>query len=124
MSAIANPVDHRRIAELAAEPPAFTPAGPYIVAAGRLVPNKNFPLLLHAYAQAAPPERLVILGEGPERGALEALDASLGLAGRGDMHGFVANTFPVVVPPTAYGAPSHSGGFPTRRAGGRGGRSG
>ena len=53
MSAIANPVDHRRIAELAAEPPAFTPAGPYIVAAGRLVPNKNFPLLLRAYAQAA-----------------------------------------------------------------------
>src|SRR3546814_17303264 len=46
MSAIANPVDHRRIAELAADPPAFTPAGPYIVAAGRLVPNKNFPLLL------------------------------------------------------------------------------
>ena len=28
MSAIANPVDHRRIAELAAEPPAFVPAGP------------------------------------------------------------------------------------------------
>ena len=80
MSAIANPVDHRRIAELAAEPPAFVPAGPYIAAAGRLVPNKNFPLLLRAYAQAAPPERLVILGEGPERGALEALAASLGIA--------------------------------------------
>src|SRR3546814_3512484 len=90
MSAIANPGDHRRIAELAAEPPAFTPAGPYIVAAGRLVPNKNFPLLLRAYAEASPRERLVILGEGPERGALEALAASLGIAGRVDMPGFVA----------------------------------
>src|SRR3546814_13377267 len=70
MSAIANPVDHRRIAELAADPPAFTPAGPYIVAGGRLVPNKNFPLLLRAYAEAAPRERLVLLGEGPERGEI------------------------------------------------------
>ena len=112
MSAIANPVDHRRIAELAAEPPAFTPAGPYIVAAGRLVPNKNFPLLLRAYAKAAPPERLVILGEGPERGALEALAASLGIAGRVDMPGFVANPFAVVARARAYAMPSNAEGFP------------
>src|SRR3546814_13739221 len=102
MSAIANPVDHRRIAELAADPPAFTPAGTYIVAAGRLVPNKNFPLLLRAYAEAAPRERLVILGEGPERGALEALAASLGIAGRVAMPGFVANPFAVVARAPGY----------------------
>ena len=112
MSAIANPVDHRRIAELAAEPPAFTPAGPYIAAAGRLVPNKNFPLLLRAYAKAAPPERLVILGEGPERGALEALAASLGIADRVDMPGFVANPFAVVARAQAYAMPSNAEGFP------------
>ncbi|HWW57785.1 MAG TPA: glycosyltransferase, partial [Sphingopyxis sp.] len=112
MSAIANPVDHRRIAELAAEPPAFTPAGPYIVAAGRLMPNKNFPLLLRAYAQAAPQERLVILGEGPERGALETLAASLGIADRVDMPGFVANPFAVVARARAYAMPSNAEGFP------------
>ncbi|KTE01733.1 glycosyltransferase [Sphingopyxis sp. H038] len=112
MSAIANPVDHRRIAELAAEPPAFVPADPYIVSAGRLMPNKNFPLLLRAYAQASPRERLVILGEGPERGALQALAASLGIADRVDMPGFVANPFAVVARAQAYALPSNAEGFP------------
>ncbi|AJA10071.1 putative glycosyltransferase [Sphingopyxis fribergensis] len=112
MSAIANPVDHEQIAKLAAEQPSFTPAGPYIVAAGRLMPNKNFPLLLRAYAEAAPPERLVILGEGPERGALEALAASLGIADRVDMPGFVANPFAVVARARAYAMPSNAEGFP------------
>lgn len=112
MSAIANPVDHERIAELAAEQPSFTPAWPYIVAAGRLMPNKNFPLLLRAYAKAAPHERLVILGEGPERGALETLAASLGIADRVDMPGFVANPFAVVARAMAYAMPSNAEGFP------------
>jgi N-acetylgalactosamine-N,N'-diacetylbacillosaminyl-diphospho-undecaprenol 4-alpha-N-acetylgalactosaminyltransferase len=112
MSAIANPVDHDRIAELAAESPAFTPAGPYIVATGRLAPNKNFALLLRAYAQAAPPERLVILGEGPERSALEALALSLGIADRVDMPGFVANPFAVVARAEAYASSSNAEGFP------------
>lgn len=112
MSAIANPVDHRRIAELAAEPPDFVPAGPYIVSAGRLMPNKNFPLLLRAYAQASPRERLVILGEGPERGALEVLAASLDIADRVDMPGFVANPFAVVARAKLYAMPSNAEGFP------------
>ncbi|MHA4835620.1 glycosyltransferase [Sphingopyxis sp. MSC1_008] len=112
MSAIANPVDHRRIAELAAEPSAFVPADRYIVSAGRLMPNKNFPLLLRAYAQASPRERLVILGEGPERGALQALATSLGIADRVDMPGFVANPFAVVARAALYAMPSNAEGFP------------
>lgn len=112
MSAIANPVDHRRIAELAAEPPAFVPAGPYVAAAGRLMPNKNFPLLLRAYAKADPPERLVLLGEGPDRGALAALAASLGIADRVDMPGFAANPFAIVARAQAYAMPSNAEGFP------------
>lgn len=112
MSAIANPVDHRRIAELAAAQPTFTPAGPYIVAAGRLMPNKNFPLLLRAYALAAPQARLVILGEGPERNALEALATSLGIADRVDMPGFMANPFALVARAQAYAMPSNAEGFP------------
>ncbi len=112
MSAIANPVDHDRIAELAAEPPAFAVRGPYIAAAGRLTPNKNFPLLLRAYAQAAPPARLVILGEGPEREALRALALSLGIADRVDMPGFVANPFAVLARAQLYAMPSNAEGFP------------
>jgi N-acetylgalactosamine-N,N'-diacetylbacillosaminyl-diphospho-undecaprenol 4-alpha-N-acetylgalactosaminyltransferase len=94
------------------EPPAVAPAGPYIVAAGRIMPNKNFPLLLRAYAEAAPEARLVILGEGPERGALAALAASLGIADRVDMPGFVANPFAVVARAALYAMPSNAEGFP------------
>jgi len=112
MSAIANPIDHDQIAALAAEPPAFTPAGPYIVAAGRLVPNKNMALLLRAYAKADPGARLVILGEGPERPALERLATSLGIAGRVDMPGFVANPFALLARAQAYAMPSNAEGFP------------
>jgi len=112
MSAIANPIDHDQIAALAAEPPAFTPAGPYIVAAGRLVPNKNMALLLRAYAKADPDARLVILGEGPERPALERLAASLGIADRVDMPGFVANPFALLARAQAYAMPSNAEGFP------------
>jgi len=112
MSAIANPVDHAQIAAFAAEEPAFVPTGPYIVAAGRLVPNKNFALLLRAYALADPAERLVILGEGPERGALEALAASLGIADRVDMPVFVANPFALLARARLYAMPSNAEGFP------------
>lgn len=112
MSAIANPVDHQRIAELAAEQPAFIPAGPYIAAAGRLMPNKNFALLLRAYALANPQPRLVILGEGPERGTLEALAVSLGIADRVDMPGFIANPYAVFARAEAYAMPSNAEGFP------------
>lgn len=47
-------------------------AGRHYVAVGRLAPQKNFALLLDAFAQIANPEdRLTILGEGMERGTLE-----------------------------------------------------
>jgi glycosyltransferase involved in cell wall biosynthesis len=48
---------------------------PIIGSAGRLVPMKNHALLIRAYARvrATQPCRLVILGDGPLRGELEAL---------------------------------------------------
>jgi glycosyltransferase involved in cell wall biosynthesis len=44
--------------------------------------EKNLARLLEAFALLPPPTRLVIAGDGPERGALEALAARLGLADR------------------------------------------
>ena len=53
-----------------------------IVAAGRLVREKGFDILLRAFAQVRrqrPDWRLTIYGEGPERPVLEALAEELGL---------------------------------------------
>lgn len=70
--------------------PAEMPDGPCLVAAGRLARQKNFPLLLEAFAAADPPRgRLVILGEGPDRAAIEAQAARLGIAERVFLPGFV-----------------------------------
>jgi glycosyltransferase involved in cell wall biosynthesis len=60
------------------------------VAIGRLAPQKNFPLLLSAFAAGAgPSDTLTIFGEGPQRAALEALAAKLGLLGRITFAGYV-----------------------------------
>lgn len=59
-----------------------TPAakGRRYLAVGRLEPQKNFPLLLRAFARiAGPHDRLTILGEGAERARLEAAVAEQGL---------------------------------------------
>jgi glycosyltransferase involved in cell wall biosynthesis len=62
--------------------PALVVRPPFVVAAGRLTPQKGFDVLLRAYRQVcdrmdAPP--LVILGDGPDRGALTTLVEDLGL---------------------------------------------
>jgi glycosyltransferase involved in cell wall biosynthesis len=68
--------------------PAFSPApaerssSPLIVAVGRLVPVKHFDVLIRAVAglrESRPDARLVIVGEGYERTALEALIRTLGV---------------------------------------------
>jgi len=65
-----------------------------ILAAGRLFVQKDFPTLLRAFARLADRKlRLVIVGEGGERGALENLARELGIAGRVDFPGWIANPF-------------------------------
>ncbi|TMJ16730.1 MAG: glycosyltransferase family 4 protein [Alphaproteobacteria bacterium] len=51
--------------------------GPLIVTAGALLPRKQ-PLLSVAVAERIPEATLILVGEGPERGALEAMAAPLG----------------------------------------------
>lgn len=68
---------------------------PVIVAAGRLSPQKNFALLLQAFAEVrrSVPARLIIFGEGPLRQSLEALASSLGIREQVSLYGFIANPY-------------------------------
>lgn len=79
----------------AAEPPSAAPArpageGPVLVACGRLVPQKGYPVLLRALARVRErvPARLRILGEGPLRDELGALARELGVADAVSFEGF------------------------------------
>jgi glycosyltransferase involved in cell wall biosynthesis len=78
------------------EHPWFGAGVPVIVAAGRLVEQKDFATLITAFARLAcvRDARLVLLGEGPLRSSLEELAQSLGIAERVDMPGFRANPLP------------------------------
>lgn len=113
---IGNPIDAAALAALAAQPPVLPPGfglpGRYLLAVGRLVANKNFPMLLEAYALASPEAELVILGEGPERAALRAQIGRLGLAGRVHLPGFLPNPYPVMAEAEALVSCSNAEGFP------------
>jgi glycosyltransferase involved in cell wall biosynthesis len=95
ITVIGNPVDTELFAARSTAPvalPQFAPGRPPVVlGVGRLVPEKDFALLVRAFAEMAPSHsaQLVILGEGPERGALTRLVDDLGLADRVSLPGFV-----------------------------------
>ena len=76
---IANPLD-----PAALDPPVPAPRRSGIVFAGRLVPEKGGALLLEAFASTPAADRtsLTIIGDGPERPALERLAARLGISDR------------------------------------------
>jgi glycosyltransferase involved in cell wall biosynthesis len=66
------------------------------VAVGRLVPQKDFATLLAAFARvrATRPARLLILGEGPERPAIELRVAELGIEDDVELRGYCNNPLP------------------------------
>ncbi|WP_290649806.1 glycosyltransferase [Aquisalimonas sp.] len=68
---------------------------PVIMGLGRLTRQKDFPTLLDAFArlQHRRGARLIILGEGPERGALEAQAYRLGITARLHLAGFQSNPY-------------------------------
>jgi glycosyltransferase involved in cell wall biosynthesis len=78
------------------EHPWFHDGGaPVILAAGRLTRQKDYPTLLRAFAALATRRdaRLIVIGEGEERDALERLIRELGIADRVAVPGFVANPY-------------------------------
>ncbi|MEN5086556.1 glycosyltransferase [Sphingobacterium faecium] len=93
---IPNPVDLLKISTL--EDDVNIPIeAPYIVTAGRLIPEKGFDLLILAFKRLKynyPNLKLIILGEGNERRRLTDLIADLKLSHDIILKGFVSNVFP------------------------------
>ncbi len=114
---IPNPVVTLDYPQRAAAPcphPWFGDGGPpVLIAAGRLVPLKDFPTLLRALVMVRRqmPVRLVILGEGPERDALLALRQQLGLDAVVDFPGFYADPLPLFARAAALVSSSRFEGF-------------
>jgi glycosyltransferase involved in cell wall biosynthesis len=94
-----NPLNLARIAKESAEDPGHAwPAErsiPIVLGVGSLTPIKGFTALVEAFAivRRRRPCRLVILGEGPERAALESLVRERGLSSDVLLPGFTANPF-------------------------------
>ncbi len=112
MSVIANPIDLDEIRIQAESGAPIAVPGPYAVAMGRLVPNKNFDMLIEAFARSGIAGHLLILGDGPERAALTKRIEALGLTGRVMMPGFAANPFPTLRRADFFVSPSNAEGFP------------
>lgn len=77
--------------------PWFGPSNPpVLLSAGRLVPEKDFGTLIRSFARLRKriAARLIILGEGPERSALERLIEELGLVSDVQLAGFQINPYP------------------------------
>jgi glycosyltransferase involved in cell wall biosynthesis len=98
---IANGVDVAAVRARALEPgehPWLADGVPFVLGVGRLVRQKNFGVLLDAFAQARRerPLRLIIVGAGKPgvRAALEAQAAALDLAEDVSFAGQVANPYP------------------------------
>lgn len=96
---IYNPMDIDKIIDLSVQMP--FPALPwsgdtkFVLGAGRLTDQKDFPTLLKAIAKVRESHdvKLVILGEGPNRLSLESQALGLGIRDSLFMPGFVKNPF-------------------------------
>ncbi|TKD52133.1 glycosyltransferase [Sphingomonas baiyangensis] len=93
ISVIANP-PARSIADA---PDVALPPGRFVLGVGRLAPQKRWDRLVAAFARLPDPAlSLVILGEGPERVAIEAHARALGIAARVHLPGHAADPLPAM----------------------------
>lgn len=111
-----NPIDIEQnlIKAEAALPIADNTTG-FICAAGRLIPEKGFDLLIMAFDEiksSRPNLKLFIFGEGPEQIALENLISELKLNDRVILKGWIANPMPYFKHAKACVVSSIKEGFP------------
>lgn len=113
-----NPVVTPDFAERAARKPEHpwlaSEGPPVVLGVGRLTRQKDYPTLLRAFAalREQRPVRLIVLGEGPDRAALEALSGQLGVADDVDLAGFVGDALPYLSAASAFALTSEWEGLP------------
>ena len=108
---IPNPIP----APVARTPREDRAAGGLVVSIGRLSDEKGHDRLLEAFARVAPARpgwRLVIVGEGPLRGALETLRDQVGLRDRVELPGLVADVGGLLARADLYALASRREVFP------------
>lgn len=111
---IPNPVltdeDLRNLSRICRRPPG---SGRRFVAIGRLARCKNYTLLIRAFARIAmPDDRLVIVGDGPERGRLCRIAAKLGVFEQVEMPGHVGSILGVLQGADVFVSSSNYEGLP------------
>jgi N-acetylgalactosamine-N,N'-diacetylbacillosaminyl-diphospho-undecaprenol 4-alpha-N-acetylgalactosaminyltransferase len=90
-----NPIDIELIHKISAQPCAIGRDGIFtFVTCGRLIKSKNMEMVIQAFALCdIEKSRLVVIGEGEERAALEALADKLGVSDSVIFVGFTANPY-------------------------------
>ena len=88
---------------------------PVVLAVGRLTDQKAFDVLIQAFSLVRKnrPARLLILGEGENRPALQSLIKQLGLEQDVSLMGFVQNPYPYMAHASLFVLPSRWEGLPT-----------
>jgi glycosyltransferase involved in cell wall biosynthesis len=114
---IPNAVVSESMYSLSKEPPSIDIEKPYLIAVGRLATQKGFDLLVDAYAKALEIDStiptLLIVGDGEDKGALQAQVIQSGLENNVVLAGFVNNPYPLIKGATSLVLSSRYEGMPT-----------
>jgi len=115
---IPNAIDVERVRTLAEQPPTsdMTLEGaPFVVGMGRLSAQKGFDFLIQSHAELLKrgvDHRLALIGYGPDKNALKALAAELGVGDSVLFLGFQTNPYPTLLQSSVYCLSSRFEGRP------------
>jgi glycosyltransferase involved in cell wall biosynthesis len=115
---IYNPVVTKTLLDQARQPIDHpwlqTAETPVIIGMGRLTPQKDFETLIRAFARVKSelPARLILLGDGVERGKLEGLCQHIGIGNDVDFVGFSSNPYAFLSRATLFVLSSRWEGLP------------
>lgn len=114
ISVINNAIDPKRLHSTLAKK-IETPSKPYLIAVGRLTPQKGFDVLIEAFAKCQaefPTLHLLIVGEGEQRAELEQLIHQWRLTSRVMLMGHISNPVPLIRQAQLYILSSRFEGMP------------